>query len=251
MKKTVLAAVVAAAVSVAALTATGCGSPNVVVSSDGSVPGVTVTASSEVKVTPDRASIDVAVTTTGETASAVQSANAERVDAVTKALTGLGIAEKSIQTTNTYLSPRYDYSENAVFDDGDPESGIAGYEMTTTLSISDLEIAQVGTVLEACTAQGANSASGIRFYSSEYDKKYAEALDQAVAKAHAKAEVLAGAAGSRIGSILNLTEGYQNMAYSYSNGAMAEAAYDTAGAMKVMPGEVSVEAQVTVTYAIE
>ena len=211
-------------------------------------PSITVNASSEVKAAPDRAEIGLAVTTQAQTAEEAQAANAQSVDAVVAALTGLGIAEKSIQTTDTYLSPRYDYSEvplaGAAADD-------AGFEMVTRLSVSDLAIDQVGAVLEAGVSAGATNADGIRYYVSDYDKVYAQALKESVAAAREKAQVLAEAAGTSLGGVLHIEEGYQNTAYRYETAdSLAMGVAEDSGAMKVMPGELDVTAQVTVTYEI-
>ena len=246
----------------------GAGERTVVVNEGEAMPTITVTANSEVSVVPDKAQIGVAVTTQAATAEATQSRNAEDVNAVIEALAQLGIDEKSIQTTDTYLNPRYDYStpvygvatsdfatteiaEAATpeADEGD-STNIVGYEMTSRLTIKDLDIDQVGEVLQACIEAGANNTDGIQYYSSEYDAKYAEALTAAVDDARAKAEVLAQAAGVTLGGVYSMTEGYQNTAYRYDSGVAMEAALASDSTMKVMPGEVDVTASVTVAYEI-
>ena len=94
-----------------------------------------------------------------------------------------------------------------------------------------------------------------RFYASSYDEAYEDALKSAVSAAEKKAAVLAEASGGKLGSVLSLSEGYQNTAYRYAkaNYAMTEeAAADSASGfgMAVMPGEASIEARVTVTFEL-
>ncbi len=277
----------------------GASEKTVVVPEGESTPTITVTASSEVKVVPDKAEIGLSVVTQAATAEATQDANATSVNAVIDALKGLGVDEKSVQTTNTWLNPRYDYSETyhgesaSTAVEAEPaaeplegeqsseataesttagasdaasdtevmpmadtasaessETNIVGYEMTTRLSVTDLDIDRVGEVVSACIAAGANSTDGIQYYSSEYDAKYAEALAAAVEDAHAKAEVLAKAGGVNLGGVYSMTEGYQDMSYRYNaDGAMAmESAADAS--MKVMPGQIDVNASVTVSYEV-
>lgn len=250
----------------------GCASGNdkktVVVSEGDSMPTITVTANSEVKVVPDKAEIGVSVTTQAATAQDTQDQNTTAVNAVIEALAQLGIDETSIQTTDTWLNPRYDYSGAVTYTEpaaavadsevtteaapaigSDTSTNIVGYEMTTRLSISDLNIDQVGETISACIAAGANNTDGIRYYSSKYDATYQEALTAAVEAARAKAEVLASAGGVSLGSVYSITEGYQNTAYRYDTGAAMESAVADS-AMKVMPGEVNVSASVTVSYEI-
>lgn len=249
-----------------ALAGCAAGERTVVVSDGAAAPTITVNANSEVKVVPDKAQIGVAVTTQAATAAETQTQNAEDINAVTEALKALGIDEKSIQTTYTYLNPRYDYSNSYTYgpatdteiaddalDTEETESftNIIGYEMTTNLSVKDLDIDQVGEVLQTCVAAGANNTDGIQYYSSEYDAKYAEALAAAVEAARAKAEVLASASGTKLGAVYSVTEGYQNTAYRYDTGMMMEAAAASADeALQVSPGEINVEASVTVAYEI-
>ena len=243
----------------------GAGERTVVVSDAAATPTITVNATSDVKVVPDKAQVGVAVTTQAATAAETQEQNAADINAVIDALKALGIDEKSIQTTYTYLNPRYDYSNQpyygaAVSDeattdtleiapDSASSTNIVGYEMTTNLSIKDLDIDQVSEVLQACVAAGANNTDGIQYYSSEYDAKYAEALAAAMDAARAKAEVLAKAGGAQLGAVYSVTEGYQNKAVRYDTDMVMEAASNDA-AMKVMPGEVDVSASVTVSYEI-
>lgn len=240
-------ALACALVAACAAALVGCGSNaagTTVISADNiaAAPTVTVTANSEVKTKPDKARIGVSVTTQGETATGVQNENAELVNKVLGALSTMGVPDKSVQTADTWLSPSYDY-------DSDIPS-IEGYEMTTRLSVSDLDIDKVGDVLQACVAAGANGTDGIQYYASDYDAKYQEALATAVDEARVKAEALAKAGNVKLGGVYAMTEGYQNTTYRYAKeGATATASSEDV-AMGIMPGEVSVEASVTVSFEI-
>lgn len=208
---------------------------------------VTVNASSEVKAVPDRASFSVDVVVQGETAEDAQSAASEPVDAVMAALSKLGIEDKSIQTTYTGVSPLYDWS-------GETQR-IVGYESRTSITVSDVAVDDVTAAMEACVTAGATSTSGPNYYASSYDDAYAQALAQAIEASRAKAAVMAEAAGVSLGEVVSITEGYQNTSYRYVESAAAMEMAVTAdeagaGAAKLAPGEVSIEAQVTVTYAL-
>lgn len=217
--------------------------------------GITVTASSEVKVVPDKARISVSVVSSEKTAEECRSANAEKLDVVLKAISDLGIKDENVQTSYANLSPQYG---SQVTDPDEDEVKleewvITGYEMTTSLSISDLDIDQVGAVMQACVGAGADSSSGLEYYASNYDETYNEALAKAVADTKVKAEAIAKAAGVGVGGVTNVVEGYQNTAYRYVDSYNMEMAAEDnagAGAAKTMPGQVSITAEVTVTYAI-
>ena len=303
MRKSLVATTAALALA-GAFFMVGCACSAAPAASDGE--GITVSASSETKVVPDRAEITVAVLSQAETAEACQEANARDVNAVIEALLALGVAEEDIQTEWTNLSPIQDYenvpiafasaesttsdvapnettgAENAIAESDSeiaaepttdaaepsieiadaPEdveaatideefTNIVGYEMYTSLSVKGIEIDSVGAVTAGAISAGATDASGIRYYASSYDEAYEAALQDAINQARQKAQVLAEAAGVRLGSVVAVTEGYQDTGYRYAANGMAEASMDASDAsMKVMPGEIDISAQVTVRFAI-
>ncbi|MDO4890266.1 MAG: SIMPL domain-containing protein [Coriobacteriaceae bacterium] len=212
---------------------------------------ITVTATSDAKIVPDKARINVSVVSEEKTAEACQKENATRVNAVIGKLGGLGVADTSIQTANTYLFPRYGQPKDGSEDD---EYVITGYEMTTTLRVEDLDIDNVGTVIQACVAEGANQADGIEFYASTYDEAYQQALEAALGTARNKAEGIANASGVNLGSIVRVSEGYQDTSARYISNPDVYASEDAvdsgAATAKTMPGQTTITAEVTVTYAI-
>lgn len=229
----------------------GCSGGSTTITTAPSEHVVTVTAQREVKVVPDVARIGVSVTTQGATAEDVQSDNTEKVRAVVAALHDAGVADGSIQTTSADQYPLYDEvsggGENGI---GNVSSARAAYEMTTRIEVSGLAIDQVGAVMQACVEAGATGTDGPEYYSSDYDTAYQEALNAALDDARAKAEFLAKASKVTLGSVTNVTEGYQDTSYRASSD---EAMVQTApidSASELVPGEVSVEAVVTVSYAI-
>ena len=243
------ALVVGAGLLVGVLTACGSGARATV--NEG---GITVTASSDVKVVPDKARVSVQIITEDKTAEACRSANAEKLDAVLKALSEMGVADTSVQTSYANLSPQYG-SVTSSDDGGKTEDWvITGYEMTTSLTISDLDIDNVGAAVQACVGAGADGTNGIEYYASDYDASYNEALAKAIETAKSKAEGIAQATGVGLGRVTNVSEGYQDTSYRYVDSYnMAMATEEDAlasGAAKTMPGQVSITAEVTVTYAI-
>ncbi|MBP3218532.1 MAG: SIMPL domain-containing protein [Lachnospiraceae bacterium] len=203
---------------------------------------VTVAASAEVSVVPDKAEITVGVRTEQKEAKAAQDENTEIVNQVIAVLKERGVEEKSIRTSGYNLYPRYDYEHN---------DAIIGYSVETTLTIKDQEIAEVGTVLSECVAAGATSVHNISYFCSTYSEAYEEALTMAVAKSREKAEVLAKAAGKEIRDVVSITEGYQNNSSEYSNVRMESAKTADAANVSIMPGETGITAQVTVSYRMK
>jgi len=207
---------------------------------------ITVNASGTAKAVPDKAEISFGVTTRSATADGAQEENAKTIETVIDHLKKRGVDEKSIQTSNYNLYPDYDYNGKT------PK--ITGYQVQTTLTVSDQDIDEAGDIVAECIKLGINDVNNFRFYASNYDDAYEEALAAAVKAADKKAAVLAASADGELGRVLSISEGYQNTAYRYakSNYAMEEAAADMASGfgMSVMPGEADITAQVTVTYQL-
>ncbi len=208
---------------------------------------ISVTGKEEVKVVPDMAEIVYSVYSRGSTAAACQDTNAKDLDSAIEVLKGLGIAETSIQTSSYGLNPIRNWNSDT--------QEITGYEMTTTITVSDVPIDQAGTVITKSIEAGVNSMESIRYFSSNYDASYQEALKGAMAVAKAKAEAIAEASGASLGGVIHVQEQGYNPSARYSNAAMPTGkalAADTAAIaeMSVMPGEVSIEATVSVDFSL-
>ena len=116
---------------------------------------ISVTGTGRVKAAPDVADISLGVTKQGKEASEASSKAAEAMDAVVKALLGMGIDEKDIQTTSLNLDPRYDYNNEP--------ATIEGWEANNMVQVTIRDIASVGTVVDTATAAGATNVNGINF----------------------------------------------------------------------------------------
>lgn len=208
---------------------------------------ITVTGREEVKVVPDMAEIEYSIYSSKDTAAACQEQNNKDLSAAIETLKSLGVEEKSIQTSSYGLNPIYDWNSS--------NKEVTGYEMTTHLTVSNIPIDKAGTIISESVAAGVNGIDSVSYFSSNYDASYQEALKGAMAVAKAKADALAEASGKSIVGVAHVEEfGYnpyvRNSSFSGAGAAKAET-MAAAADMAVMPGEVSVEAQVTVDYEIQ
>lgn len=222
---------------------------NVGDSSDGKI---TMDSSETVKIVPDMAKIVFAVTSEATKADECQQKNTESLNSLTEYLKGQGIDEKSITTSGYYLNPRYDWSSNT--------RKLIGYEMQTEVTVSDVAVDQVGTLLSNGVGNGANEIYSVSYYSSGYDDAYAEALKKVVDLARTKAEALAEASGRTLGYVVSIEE-YSDSQYGrYVDGGVnlkkesavmeAAGAEDTAADMNVMPGEMEVSANIKIVFSM-
>lgn len=162
-------------------------------------PALTLSASGEVEVTPDMASLNFGVMTEEPTAQAAMSANAEQMTRVIAALRRAGIAERDIQTSGLNLSAQYDYQENQ-------PPKLRGYQATNRVTVNILDLAKVGTTADAVVAAGVNQIDGISFGLQDSQAAEDEARRVAVQALQAKAQLYAQALNVSLGSVRAFTE---------------------------------------------
>jgi len=207
---------------------------------------ITVQSSETVKVVPDMAEIHFAVSTQEKDAKTCQEKNNEDLARVIQFLKDFGIADESIQTSNYGLNPIYDWSAGQT---------VTGYEMETSLTVSDVSIEQTGTLLSSCVDAGINNIRQISYFSSQYDSCYQEALAKAIEASRQKAQAIAEAGGCTLGTIVHVEEYADSQQARYEGYSKRAAITDAAAAMESMdaavePGQVSIEARVSVDFSI-
>ncbi len=238
------ALIAAASLSVTACAQTGSAAiPGTITVDNKADSTIKVQNTEEIKVVPDIAEINFAVSTQAGDPKSCQEKNSEDLSKVITFLKNSGIDEKSIQTSNYGLQPIYDWNSG---------QSITGYEMRTSLTVSDLPMDQAGPLLSSCVDAGINNIDNVTYLSSKYDETYKEALKKAIESSKTKAEAIAEASGRTLGEISNVEENstYSDARYNGYSASGTEAAMN-AKSMVVEPGQISIEAQVTVTYQLK
>lgn len=203
---------------------------------------ITVTGTGAVAYKPDTAMITLGVSEVAQGAVDAQSIVNGKIDAVKKALSGMGVAEKDIAVGDLSLWGTYDYS-------GEMQK-LTGYMASHSLTITTTDMDAVGPLIDAALSAGANQLNGVNFSVKNNSAAYDKALALAAEKARAKAEVLAAATGAQLGKMESLTEGndYGYSPYIAANVAMSE---DGGAPTQVDTGMVTITATVTATYNLK
>lgn len=168
--------------------------------SDPHVPQITVTGHGEVRVTPDRATVQIGVESRAGTAAAAAADNANKQAAIIAAIRRLGITNDQVTTSNYSVSPEQRYEPNR-------SPVVVGYIVTNTVVVEVQKISLVGPVLDAALANGSNVISGLSFHASNTESARRAAIASAVAAARADAEIAARAAGGALGGLLEINVG--------------------------------------------
>ena len=160
---------------------------------------VLVTGDSIVSAQPDTAILTVSVVTQGQRALGAQQENANKTDAVVRALKSAAGAGAEIKTSGYSLQPIRVYKE------GQPPT-ISGYEARNSVTVTMSDLTKVGPVIDATAQAGANDVAGISFTLRKDRPARDQALAEATREAVSKAQVIATALGGRVVRIVEVQE---------------------------------------------
>jgi uncharacterized protein YggE len=160
---------------------------------------VLVTGDSIVQAQPDTAILTVSVVTQGRLALDAQQENANKSDAVVRALKSAAGAGAEVKTSGYSLQPIRVYKE------GQPPT-ITGYEARNSVTVTMSDLTKVGAVIDATSQAGANDVAGISFTLRKDRPARDQALAEATREAVSKAQVIATALGGRVVRIVEVQE---------------------------------------------
>ncbi len=231
MKRSRIAAVAAAAMVLAAVTAAFAtqGAQGVAGEEANSI---VVQGSASVSAVPDKLQLSFGVESQASTAKAALATNSAEMRKVIAAIKAAGATE--VKTLSVSLSPRYR-------EDGD----IQAYSASNSVSATVATAGRAGAVIDEAVEAGANQVYGPSGSVTAQAALYRQALKGAVAEARASAQALAEAAGVTLGRVTNVVEAGGGPVY-----ALAERSKVAGDATPIEAGTQDVSATVTVTFAL-
>jgi hypothetical protein len=204
-------------------------------------PEITTGGHGEVRLAPDVAYVVVGVTTASQNAMEAASENARRITAVMTALHSLGLTDQQVRTAGYSLTQVYDYPKNQ-------EPRIKGFTARNTLRAEIRRIDDVGKAIDAAIVAGATDISSIYFSASNTEDARRNALSEAVKQARNDADAMARAAGGSLGRLLSMTSGVVVPGASPYQGAIITSAMSGGPPTPIVPGELSVTANVSTRW---
>jgi uncharacterized protein len=190
---------------------------------------------------PDMATINLGVTTEGQTAQAALAENARRMTALTQALRRAGIAERDIQTSNVSVYPQQQYRENQ-------QPLITGYQANNTVTAKVRNIDNTGRVIDAAVGAGGNTVNGVYFSYQDPDRQLDAARRDAIEEARRRAELYANALNMRVVRVVAVQEGGGYGPPVPMPMARMEAAQDAS--TPIAPGQIETRVSVSVTFEL-
>jgi uncharacterized protein YggE len=164
---------------------------------------VSVTGEGETRGAPDTAHIQLGVVTESESAQTAVERNNQAMAQLLSVLQARGIPEVNVQTTSFNVSPQYRHEPGR--ESQTPR--IVGYQVTNQVQVKLTELDKMGGVLDAVVQVGANQIHGIQFSVDDDEQLTDDALRMAMNDARRKAELLAAAAGSSLGRVVEIRYG--------------------------------------------
>jgi uncharacterized protein YggE len=194
---------------------------------------------------PDMATIQLGVDTTDASAQVAAQENATKMNNVVSAVKALGIPDKDIQTAayNIYI--------DRIYENGNPTNEYQ-YHVTNQIVITVRDLSLVGKLLESAITTDVNNVGGITFGLSDPDALTRQARDKAMTDAIERAKQLASGLGVELGAPLQISEYSSGGVTPYrASVGMVEKAAGVNAAPPISGGELDVNVQVSVSFAIQ
>jgi uncharacterized protein YggE len=214
------------------------------------IPQLTVRGKATLQVPADQLQLQVGITSEAKTVKQALGENTKKIQAIEQALKEIGLSKKEYKTGRFQVQPRWSARPPKYHDDWQAE--IIGYRVNNHFSIKTRQIELGGKIIESCSRVGANTIGSIIFNLATPQMYRSQAITAANANARADANALASAAELNLGKVMNIS--LDNAAAtplrSRSMAFSAEMAKSAAPSLNLSPGEVTVQASVTITYKV-
>lgn len=152
-----------------------------------------------VQAQPDTAIVTISVVTQERQALNAQQENANKSDAVVRAVKAVAGTGAEVRTSGYSLIPQRIYKENQ------PPT-IVGFEARNSVTVTLSDLTRVGAVIDAASQSGANDISGIAFTLRKDRTARDQALGEATRVAIGKAQVIAQALNGRVVRVVEVQE---------------------------------------------
>jgi uncharacterized protein YggE len=199
---------------------------------------------------PDMALITLGVVSEAETAREALSENSTSMTGILEALREAGMQSRDLQTSGFAVDPIYSQPPPD-FDGSQPfDPKIVGYRVRNDLTLRIRALDQVGTLLDKVVTLGANSISGPTFGVADPAPLEDQARRAAMRDALRKGALYAQAANVTLGPIVRIEENVYQAPPPLPMAAMAREAAADAPPPPIEGGELTFQAQVSVSWRL-
>lgn len=209
---------------------------------------LTLSAQATIQKPADELQINIGIVTIKDSAEKALQENSQKMNAVIKNLAAAGLTSKDYETGHFSINPTYTpYPKDPP---ADWKPSINGYEVNNTVFIHTSAIDSAGKIIDAANQAGANNISNIRFVLNDKNAYWQEAIALATANAISDAQAMAKAANQKLVRIVSISLDNDSNITPRSNTLFAAKAMSYESAPPIEAGDVSIKANVTITYEI-
>jgi len=211
---------------------------------DASARSISIDGQGEVSLPPDVAFVRIGVVAENESAEVAQSEVNRIVTRILDELRKAKIEQADLQTVELQIFPVY---ANERISSGGESPRIQGYRASNVVRVTVRDLTRVGGVIDAALGAGGNRVDGVEFSLKDDRPARREALQLAVADGRTKAAAIGEALGVKLGALRSLREA-GSVPGPFPEARMMSNADSGASAL---PGQIRVQARVTMEYEIE
>lgn len=198
----------------------------------------------QVYATPDIAYINVGVRSQADTVADALEQNNAQAAAIKVTLVSAGVAEEDIQTSSFNVYPQSEYDFQGII-----TRTFFVVENNVFITVRDLN--NMGIILDAVAISGANNIYGISFDLQDKTSAQSDARVLAVDSARGQAQELAELTGVGLGEIVSISTYYSYPAQYYGYGVGGGGGAPAASAVPIAAGQMQINSEVTIVYAIQ
>jgi len=202
-------------------------------------PQISVAGEGKITVTPDRADVTIGVENIGADAADVKKKNDATIDAVIKYLKSIKLPAEDYQTQRVNLYRNYDSDKKKY-----------SYTASQTIVIHLKDLTKYDSMMMGLIDAGVNNIQGVQFKTSKQAQYESEARIKAVADAKQKANDYASALNQKVGKAIVVTDNSQTYYPPMVRSMKFEAADSVMPQETLAIGEITVTANVTISFEL-
>lgn len=218
-------------------------------------PLITVNGQAEVRVPPDEVVFTLGVESVDRDVVAAKTRTDESVKQVLAIATKNNVKPEDVQTSYISVQPRYN-TDDADYDQRRTmKREFVGYLVAKTVVVRLRDITHFDSMLTDVLKAGVTKISNFEFRDSQLRRHRDQARAMAMKAAQEKANMMAREIGQTIGAAYSIREGTTAAPYTLSNVSQNSSASVPAESERsegaIAPGQISVSAQVTVSFRLQ
>lgn len=208
---------------------------------------IVVSGEAKEEVAPNQAVLSGQLVSKAKNLAVAKSENDKLANRVAEIAQKFNIAKEKVAASNVYIAPEY------IWNQPKNKQEQVGYIVTRNLSITMDKLDIHERVLAALIDNGIDQINGVNFTLANPDVVADRLRVKAVKNARARAEMMAEAAGAKIGKVIFITASgvIQPPIPMMEGRMMAMAKADAAPIAPSMPGNITLFESVSVTFALE